>query len=96
MDSGIQGVICAYKEYRLQEDGKWHLYSKSNYETDAQAIDNMHQSNMYFTKLGGYMKEYYKHNRRFGLVVDKIVSVSFCGKVKKIFDFNYNSAVGGV
>ena len=85
-------IICDYKEYRLQDNKNWILTATNKSYVDSGFINNIINSCVYFSNMGGYMARDFKHNRRFGLVCSKIVSVSFCGKVKKIMVFNYNQA----
>lgn len=79
----ISGIICNYKEFRRGSKG---------FEVNAYYIQNMIDSSSYFAQLGGYMNIEQKPNRRFGLVPTKIVCISICGAVKKVFTFNYNQA----
>ena len=84
----MKGILCDYKEYRLKEDN-WYLFSRSEYEVDMNFINNMLDSSLYFSKLGGYMNIQYR-NSKFGCVVNKIVSISICGSVKKVLSFRYS------
>lgn len=87
----ISGILCNYKEYRR---GSSCIIKtcESEFEVDTFYIQNMIESSTYFSHLGGYMNIEHKPNRRFGLVPTKIVCVSICGAVKKVFTFNYNQA----
>lgn len=87
----IRGISCDYKEYRLI-NGHWVLYAKDTMITDNSFVENMVSSGDYFTKLGGYMSISYTKNRRFNIVPNKVVCVSICQTIKKVFSFNYNQA----
>ena len=87
----IQDISCLYKEYRLINK-KWTLYSSSKFYVNESTIINMYNASPYFTNLGGYMKFYRKPNRRFGNVISKIISVSICKTIKKVYILNYNQA----
>ena len=87
----IRGILCRYKEYRLK-NGHWILTSDSVFDSNSEFIENMVNSSSYFATLGGSMSIEHKQNRRFGLVPSKIVCVSICGAIKKVFMFNYNQA----
>lgn len=80
----ISGILCNYKEYRRGSSGIIKT-CESEFEVDDFYIQNM-------IEIGGYMNIEHKPNRRFGLVPTKIVCVSICGAVKKVFTFNYNQA----
>lgn len=88
----IKDISCQYKEYRLVGK-KWILYSSSQFLINELAIINMYNASPYFTSLGGYMKFYRKPNRRFGNVISKIISVSICKTIKKVYILNYNQAL---
>ena len=90
----IRNICCTYKEY-AKKGNRWRLVTKSNSYVDSIFIDNMLNSSFYFTSMGGQQDISLDMNRRFGLVVSKISSISFCGEVKKTFIFNYNNAKGG-
>lgn len=81
-------ILCDYKEYRYN-NGKWGKFAESTYKVSQNYIDNMVEACNYFKGLGGYMVVT-KGRRRFGEVIEKIVSVSICGSVKKVFKFRYN------
>lgn len=87
----ISGILCNYKEYQRGSSGIIKT-CESEFEVDDFYIQNMIESSTYFSHLGGYMDIEHKPNRRFGLVPTKIVCVSICGAVKKVFTFNYNQA----
>lgn len=87
----ISGIICNYKEYRMGSSG-FVKTCESEFEVNSYYIQNMIDSSTYFSNLGGYMNIEHKPNRRFGLVPTKIVCVSICGAIKKVFTFNYNQA----
>lgn len=80
-------ILCDYKEYRCT-NGKWGIFATAEYEVDFNYINNMVEASSYFKQLGGHMA-ITLGKRRFGDVVEKIVSVSICGSVKKIFKFRY-------
>lgn len=90
-DKQIINISCTYKEYRLISN-KWVKTAQHNYFCGSRQIEMMQECAPYYAQLGGYMTINHKNNRRFGLVVDKIVSVSICRCVKKVFMFNYNLA----
>ena len=81
-------ILCDYKEYRYN-NGKWGKFAELTYKVSQNYIDNMVEACNYFKGLGGYMVVT-KGRRRFGEVVEKIVSVSICGSIKKVFKFRYN------
>lgn len=87
----IKGISCNYKEYRLRDE-KWVITADSVFDSDINFIMNIVNSSSYFANLGGYMNIDYKNNKRFGLVPSKIVCVSICKTIKKVFVFNYNQA----
>ena len=87
----ISGILCSYKEYRRGSSG-FVKTCESEFEVNSYYIQNMIDSSTYFSNLGGYMNIEHKPNRRFGLVPTKIVCVSICGAIKKVFTFNYNQA----
>lgn len=87
----ISGILCSYKEYRRGSLG-FVKTCESEFEVNSYYIQNMIDSSTYFSHLGGYMNIEHKPNRRFGLVPTKIVCISICGTVKKVFTFNYNQA----
>ena len=87
----ITNIVCTCKEYRLC-NGKWNKNSTSVYGVDSSSLNSMLESSSYFTNLGGYMSVYYYRNRRFGIVPNKVVCISVCGLIKKVFSFNYNQA----
>lgn len=87
----IGNIMCRYKEFRLV-NGKWTQYLEDRYYTTNRLIINMVQSSSYFSKLGGYMSVDYDSNRRFGLTPVKVVCVSICKTIKKVYCFNYNDA----
>lgn len=87
----ISGIICNYKEHHRGSSG-FEKANESSFEVNNYYIQNMIDSSTYFAHLGGYMNIEHKPNRRFGLVPTKIVCVSICGAVKKVFTFNYNQA----
>ena len=80
-------ILCNYMEYRCT-NGKWGIFATAEYEVDYNFINNMVEASSYFTQLGGYMS-ISLDKRRFGDVVKKIVSVSICGSVKKVYNFKY-------
>lgn len=80
-------ILCDYKEYRCK-NGKWGIHTTANYEVSLDYINNMVEACPYFRNLGGYMV-ITKNWCKFGQVVEKIVSVSICGSVKKVFKFRY-------
>lgn len=82
----VEDIICTYKEYRRGSSG-FVKTAESSFK-----VNNMIESSTYFSQLGGYMNIEQKPNRRFGLVQTKIVCVSICGAIKKVFTFNYNQA----
>lgn len=87
----INNIICNYKEYRRGSNNFVKTVDTS-FEVNDTYIKNMVESSTYFSQLGGYMHIEQKPNRRFGLVPTKIVCVSICGAIKKVFTFNYNQA----
>ena len=87
----INDIKCCYKEYRFIE-GKWRKTEDSSHYVNSNFIKNMLESKDYFIGLGGTMNTYSVSNRRFGLVPSKIVCVSICGAIKKVFSFNYSQA----
>lgn len=87
----ITDISCKYKEYRYI-NGNWVVTMDSVFTTDISSINNMIDSSVYFSRLGGYMDIEHKQNRRFGLVPSKIVCVSICKTIKKVYSFNYNQA----
>lgn len=91
MKDSIINIKCDYKEYRYVNN-VWKLYANEVYQVNSMYLNNMLESSSYFTDLGGYMNIEQQRNRRFGLVISKVVSVSICGSIKKIFSFNYNQA----
>ena len=89
--SNLSDIHCSFVEYQLRGDS-WSLISKSDFSVDFRFIENMVNSKSYFEKLGGYMSIDIKPNRRFGMCVSKVVSVSICRSIKRIYKFNYNQA----
>lgn len=87
----IKKILCKYKEYRLR-NGRWVITADSVFDSDIDFIMNIVNSSSYFANLGGYMNIDYRNNKRFGLVPSKIVCVSICKTIKKVFVFNYNQA----
>lgn len=87
----INSISCNYKEYRLL-NGVWKLSDSNIFNADSVFIQNMIDCQSSFEQLGGHMVFYYGRNRRFGYVCNKIVSVSICNSIKKVFNFNYNKA----
>lgn len=87
----INNIICNYKEYR-RGSSNFVKTVDTSFEVNDIYIKNMIESSTYFSQLGGYMNIEQKPNRRFGLVPTKIVCVSICGAIKKVFTFNYNQA----
>lgn len=87
----ISGILCNYKEYRRGSSDIIKV-CESEFEVNDIYIKNMIESSTYFSQLGGYMNIEQKPNRRFGLVPTKIVCISICGAIKKVFTFNYNQA----
>lgn len=83
----IVNIGVTHKEYR---DGI--LTDESKYRVDTQWIANMMQSYPYFTQMGGKMELNFTINRKFGRVPSNIKVVSFCGKVVKTFDLDYQNA----
>lgn len=86
----IINIAVTHKEYR--DNNGWSKTEDSQYMISGNQILNMQQCTEHFTKMGGKMYWSYKRNRRFGLVPAKVVVISFCGRIKKIFEFNYNYA----
>lgn len=87
----IKGISCSYKEYRLT-NGKWHGVASEVFTTNSDFINNMIEASNYFSQLGGKFFVDCKSNRRFGVVPTKLVSISICGKTKKVYSLNYNQA----
>lgn len=87
----VEDIICTYKEY-LRGSSGFVKTAESSFKVNNMYINNMIESSTYFSQLGGYMNIEQKPNRRFGLVPTKIVCVSICGAIKKVFTFNYNQA----
>lgn len=87
----MSGILCNYKEYRFNKN-KWVLIESNSFNVDLSFINNMINSSRYFSQLGGYMNLQWGRNRRFGNVLKKVVSVSICGTVKKIYCFDYSRA----
>lgn len=87
----ITNIVCDYNEYRLN-NSKWGISDKQSFTVTSDFIHNMVMSSTHFTALGGYMNIEHKRNRRFGLVPSKIVCISICKTVKKVFTFKYNLA----
>lgn len=87
----MDNINCHYKEYRFNGTS-WVKHSDCVIFCNKAFIDNMESCSTYYAKLGGYFNVSYKRNRRFGLVVTKIVSESICGMVRKVYNFNYDSA----
>lgn len=87
----VEDIICTYKEYWRGSSG-FVKTAESSFKVNNMYINNMIESSTYFSQLGGYMNIEQKPNRRFGLVPTKIVCVSICGAIKKVFTFNYNQA----
>lgn len=87
----IYNILCKYKEYR-KNNGVWDLFKESESCVDERFIKNMLESGYYFTSMGGTQDVKMKRNRRFGMQVNSITCISFCGSVKKEFVFNYNNA----
>lgn len=87
----ICGISCSFEEYRCT-DGVWHKTDEGSSVIDDSVIANMIECNRYFTSLGGHMRTYFVSNRRFGEVCNKIVSISICRTVCRIYSFSYNNA----
>lgn len=87
----IVDIDCSCMEYRLC-NGKWKRTFVQSYPCDSGFIENMVNSSPYYQNLGGYMSTEWGKNRRFGLVASKVVCVSICGTVKRVFTFSYNRA----
>lgn len=85
-------IHCSFVEYRLNDNSNWVITDKASYDVDIKFIKNMVNSKPFFEKIGGCMSIDMKKNRRFGMCVSKIVSVSICKSIKRIYSFNYNQA----
>lgn len=85
-------IHCSFVEYRLNDNSNWVITDKVSYDVDMNFIRNMVNSKPFFEKIGGHMSIDMKKNRRFGICVSKIVSVSICSSIKRIYSFNYNQA----
>lgn len=79
----MNSILCNYKEYRLI-NGKWHLEATSSYDVNESFVMGMVDSSAYFSRLGGYMYINYAFDK-----VVKIVSISICKTIKKVFYFSY-------
>lgn len=85
-------IRCNLLEYRLNDNSKWTLTEKASYEVDGSFIRNMVNSKVFFESNGGTMSIEMKSNKRFGVCISKIVSVSMCNEIKRIYSFNYSQA----
>lgn len=90
-DVAICNIFCNCKEYHLI-NSDWVLFTECTYNSNSGFINNMVTSSRYFAKCGGIMDIEYNKNRRFGLVPTRIISVSVCKTIKKVYMFNYNQA----
>lgn len=90
----IGNIAVTHKEYRATNitDNTWVRTQDIHYWVSSNQIQNMIDSQSYFTQLGGKMYWSYKINKRFGLIPTKVVVVSFCGRIKKVLTFNYSNA----
>lgn len=86
----MNDIICSYIEYRKDICGNWQLFGKTEFPVHESSIKNLVDSSSYYPELGGYMNIKCEKNRRLGLVVTKVVSISICNTVKKIFIFDYS------
>lgn len=84
-------IKCRYLEYKYT-GGSWSKIEDTLFPVVSNSINNMLSCMEHYVKLGGSMTVSHKLNRRFGLLVSKVVSVSICGTVRKIYFFNYDNA----
>lgn len=83
----IVNIICDYKEFRKDDRNKWRPTDSSSYTCNLNSIMMAVESTQYF---GGSTHIKWKNNRRYGLVPVKYEVTSACGKIKRIYEFNYN------
>lgn len=87
----LDGIVCECREYRRVKN-KWSKEGVWNSEVNSSAISSMIAGGEYLSRMGGYSGVDYKNNRRFGMIPVKIVVVSACGFLKKVYTFNYEYA----
>lgn len=87
----LDGILCKCMEYGKVGE-KWLKQGDWSSKVNSIEIENMIAGGSYLTRMGGYSGVEYKQNRRFGIVPVKIVVVSICGKLKKVYTFGYESA----
>jgi CTP:phosphocholine cytidylyltransferase-like protein len=89
----LTNIAVKHKEYRYEE-GRWVCTQNLKYKVTSVQIENMLESQHYFTSMGGSMYWDYKQSRKFNRIVpSKVVSISFCGKIRKVLWFDYSQAI---
>ena len=83
----IVDIICDYKEFRLTDDKRWMPTDSQRYLCVYASIEAVIESTQY---VGGSTHSQWRPNRRYGLVPKHYEVTSECGRVKRIYDFNYD------